>query len=112
MYPKNSDSLSSNYHYHLLIKELAEEFKTKFTCIGENTDKYITFTVCIEKDVTRTDKNGEGITKLTNPLSNFVNNLLEGIHRIKCKFVKNVKHVELNISIGAVFLNTQILKII
>ena len=46
-----------------LIKELAGEFKKQFTCLGENTEKYITFTVPIERKVTRIDKNGEEITK-------------------------------------------------
>ena len=32
----------SNYDYHFIIKELAEEFKKQFNCFGENTDKYIT----------------------------------------------------------------------
>ena len=48
-------------------------------------------------------------------LSNFANNLSQGVHRIKCKFRHddtNVKHVELNISIVTVFFNTQILKMI
>ena len=49
----------SNYNYHFIINELAEEF----TCLGENTEKYITFTVPIENEVTRIDKNGEKITK-------------------------------------------------
>ena len=39
----------SNYDYHLIIKELAEEFKKQVTCFGGNTEKYITFTVLIEK---------------------------------------------------------------
>ena len=26
--------------YHFIIKELAEEFKEHFTCLGENTEKY------------------------------------------------------------------------
>ena len=38
---------------HFIIKELAEEFKKQFICLGENTEKYITFTVPIEKEVTR-----------------------------------------------------------
>ena len=90
----------SNYDYHFIIKELAEEFKKQFTCLGENTEKYITFTVPIEKEVTRIDKNGEEIKKdisyilqfidsarfMASSLSNLVNNLSEGIHRIKCKF--------------------------
>ena len=42
-----------------MIKESVEEFKKQFTCLGENTKKYITFTVPIEKEVTRIDKNGE-----------------------------------------------------
>ena len=39
----------SNYNYHFIIKELAEELKTQFTCLGENTEKYITFTVLKKK---------------------------------------------------------------
>ena len=27
----------SNYNYHFFIKELPEEFKKQFTCLGENT---------------------------------------------------------------------------
>ena len=41
----------SNYVYHFIIKELAEEFKKQFTCLGENSEKYITFTVPIEKEI-------------------------------------------------------------
>ena len=47
---------ASNYHYHFIIKELAEEFKGEFTCLGENTEKYITFSVPIRKVVVRIDK--------------------------------------------------------
>ena len=60
----------------------------------------MTFTVPIEKEVTRTNKNGEEITKnifyrlhyidstrfIVSSLSNFVNNLSEGIHEIKYKY--------------------------
>ena len=48
-------------------------------------------------------------------LSNLVNNFSEGIHRIKCKFgdeEKNVKFVELYISIATVFLNIKTLTMI
>ena len=50
-----------------------------------------------EKEVTRIDKNGEEVTKnvsyiitdssrfISSSLSNFINNLSEGIHKIKCK---------------------------
>ena len=49
--------------YHFIIEELAEEFNKQFTCLGENSEKYITFTVPIEKESTRSDENGEEITK-------------------------------------------------
>ena len=39
----------SNYDYHFIIRELADEFRKQFTCSGENTEKYIIFTVPIEK---------------------------------------------------------------
>ena len=54
------------------IKELAEEFKKQFTCLGANTEKYITFTVPIEKEVTRIDKNGEVVTKNISYILQFI----------------------------------------
>ena len=55
-----------------IIKELPEEFKKKFTCLGQNTKKYITFTVAIEKEVTRIGKNGEEITKNISHILHFI----------------------------------------
>ena len=40
----------STYDYHFIIKQLAREFKGNFECIGENTEKYITFSVPIKKE--------------------------------------------------------------
>ena len=47
----------------IIIKESAKEFKKQFTCLGENTEKSITFTVPIEKEVPRIDKDREETTK-------------------------------------------------
>ena len=47
---------SSNYGYHFIIKELPNEFEGQFECLGENTDKYKSFFVQIEKEVTKGDK--------------------------------------------------------
>ena len=120
----------SNYDNHFTIKELGEEFKKQFTCLEKNTEKYITFTVPIEKEVTRIDENGEGITKnisyilqfidsaifMASSLSNLVNNLSEGIHRIKCKYGHDDKKCETSgikyKYSGCFFLNIQTLKII
>ena len=49
----------SNYDYHFLIKELANEFVRKFECLGESTKKYKNFSVPIEKEVTKIDKDGK-----------------------------------------------------
>ena len=41
----------STYDYHFTTKQLAEEFKGQFECLRENTEKYITFSVLIKKEV-------------------------------------------------------------
>ena len=41
-----------------LNKELAKEFKGQFECLGENTEKYITFSVPIRKE----HDNGKTVT--------------------------------------------------
>ena len=75
---------------------LVQQFKKQFTCLGENTEKYITCTAPIEKEVTRIDKNGEEI----------INNLYLAYYNLILKLA------ELNISNVNIFLNTQILKMI
>ena len=54
----------STYDHHFITKELSEEFEQEFECLGENTEKYITFSVPIKKEITKKDKNGnDKITK-------------------------------------------------
>ena len=108
---------------------LAAEFNKQFTCLGEKTEKYITFTVPIEKEFAGIDKNGEEIAEnisyilqftdsarfMASSLSNLVNNLSEGIHRIKYKFGHDDKKfglLELSTSIVTAFWNIQTLKMI
>ena len=69
--------IGSNYYYHLIIKKLAEEFKKEFTCLGDNAEKYITFTVSIEKVVTKIGKSGNYRQDLWQ--------VCEGLQRTKCK---------------------------
>ena len=47
----------STYDYHFIIKQLAIEFKCEFKCLGENSEKYVTFSVPIKKE----HDNGETI---------------------------------------------------
>ena len=39
----------SIYDYHFIIKDLVKAFEGNFECLGENTEKYITFSVPIKK---------------------------------------------------------------
>ena len=39
----------SKYDYHFVIKKLVAEFKGEFDCLGENTEKYFTFSVPFKK---------------------------------------------------------------
>ena len=98
-----------NYDYHFIINKLAEEFDRQFTCLGENAEKYITFSISIEKEVNRIGKNGKGIAKsiscrlqfiesanfMASSLSNLVNNFAKGIHKIKRKYKHDDKKCEM-----------------
>ena len=108
---------------------LAEEFEKQFTCLGEHTEKCISFSVPMEKEVTRIDKNGEEITKNIsyklqfNDRSRFMASSLSILSIIFLKefiklnvntdtMIKHVKLAELNVNIKTAFLNTQTLKMI
>ena len=41
---------NASYDTHLIINQLAEQFKGDLNCIGENMEKYITFFVSIKKE--------------------------------------------------------------
>ena len=70
--------------------------------MGENTEKYITFTVPIEKGEKKLQKNISYILQfidsarfMASSLSNLINNLSEEIHRIKCKYGYDYKKCEI-----------------
>ena len=81
----------STYDYHFLIKELVKEFEGNFECLGENTEKYITFSVPIKKKIDNKDleitykiKFIDSYRFMSSSLSKLVDNLSEGIHNNKC----------------------------
>ena len=41
---------NASYDTHFIINKLAEEFKGELNCIGENMERYITFSVPIKKE--------------------------------------------------------------
>ena len=81
----------STYDYHLIIKELVKEFEGNFECIGENTEKYITFSVPIKKKIENKDleitykfKLIHSYRFMASSLSKLVDTLSEGIRNNKC----------------------------
>ena len=81
----------STYDYHFIIKELVKEFKGNFECLGENTEKYITFSVPIKKKIENKDleitykiKFIDSYRFMSSSLSKLVDNLSEGIPNNKC----------------------------
>ena len=81
----------SIYDYQFIIKELVKEFEGNFECLGENTEKYITFSVPIKKKIENKDleitykiKFIDSYRFMSSSLSKLVDNLSEGIHNNKC----------------------------
>ena len=84
----------STFDYHFIIKE----FEGEFECLGENTEKHITFSVPIKKEIRKKDKKGnDKIIKISykikfidsfrftsTSLSKLVDNLSEGLHNDRC----------------------------
>ena len=89
----------SENDYHFIIKELTEEVKGHFECLGENTEKYITFSVLIKKE----HDNGKTIAYkikfidscrfMQSKLSDLVDNLSE-INNKNCKTCMERKSIK------------------
>ena len=83
---------SSTYDYHFIIKELVKEFDGNFDCLGENTEKYITFSVPLKKKIENKAsikinykiKFIDSCRFMSSSLSKLVDILSEGIHNNKC----------------------------
>ena len=77
----------STYDYHFIIKQLAKEFDGQFECLGENSEKYITFSVPISKEL----DNGKKITYKLKFIDSFrlmsskLTDLVDNFSEIYCK---------------------------
>ena len=88
----------SSYDGHFIIKELANEFDGGLQCLGENTEKYISLSVKINKKITKKDEDGnkkiinipyrskfiDNYRFMTNSLSDLVDSLSNGLHSKEC----------------------------
>ena len=102
----------STYNYHFIIKELVKEFDGNFECLGENTEKYIPFSVPIKKkienkniEITYKIKFIDSYRFMSMPLSKLTDNLSEGNHNNKfadCKscldYMRTTKNEKLMLS--------------
>ena len=81
----------STYDYHFIIKELVKESEGNSECLGENTEKYITFAAPIKKkienkniEITYKIKFIDSYRFMSMPLSKIIDNLSEGLQNNKC----------------------------
>ena len=80
----------SVYDYYFIIKYLVREFKGSFECVGENTEKYISFTVPLKKVINDKEikyriRISDSCRFMQDSLSNLVDNLSE----LKIKEIDN-----------------------
>ena len=81
----------STYDYHFIIKELVKEFDGNFECLGENTEKYLMFSVPLKKkienksiEITYKIKFIDSYKFMSVSLSKLIDILSEGLHNNKC----------------------------
>ena len=82
---------NDSYDTHFIINQLAEEFTGELDCIGENMEKYITFSVpikkkCVDgKTITHKLKFIDSFRFTPTSLSELVDNLSGNFNNIECK---------------------------
>ena len=72
----------SVYDYHFIIRYLSREFEGNFECLGENAEKYISFTVPLKKVINDKETKckiriSDSCRFMPDSLSNLVDNLSE-----------------------------------
>ena len=94
--PKEISVVFHNDSIYFIIKELVKEFDGNFECLGENTEKYITFSAPVKKKIENKDleitykiKFIDSYRFLSMPLSRLMDNLPEGIHNNECADCKS-----------------------
>ena len=94
----------STYDYHFLIKQLAEDFKGQFECLGENTENHKTFSLPIKEDdnskkITYKLKFIDSYRFMPSKLSDLVDNLSE-INKKKMSGMHEKKILNQNVNLS------------
>ena len=80
----------SVYDYHFIIKYLAREFKGTSECLGENTEKDISFTVQFKKVINDKDtKYKIRISDSSRFMQDSLSNLVDNLSELKIKEIDN-----------------------
>ena len=85
----------SKYDFDLIISKLAKEFKSEMKCIPQNTNKYMSFSIPIKKEVIESDNQKKKVITydikfmdtarhINRALSTLVDNLSE-LYKCKCQ---------------------------
>ena len=83
----------SNYDFHIIMNELAKEFRADMKCLGENTEKYISFSIPLKvandegKIIVYRLKFIDSFRFMNRFLPNLTNNLSD-INTMNCKTCK------------------------
>ena len=97
----------TDYDFNLIINELAKEFRSEMRCIPLNTNKYISFSIPIRKEIKEEQKEQkkkvitynlkfiDSAKHMNSALSTLVNNLSE-INKCKCEEDKD-KRIKIKI---------------
>ena len=95
---------NASYDTHFIINQLAEEFKGELNCIGENMEKYITFSVPIKKEVINNNGDKKAITYklkfidsfrfMSTSLSELVDKMSGIFNSIECKL--GIEKIKIN----------------
>ena len=82
---------NASYDTHFIINQLAKEFKGELNCIGENMEKYITFSVPIKKECDNGKKIAyklrfiDSFRFMSTSSSELVDNMSGNFDSIECK---------------------------
>ena len=93
---------NATYDTHFIIRQLPQEFEGQFKCLGENTEKYITFSVPIKKEldnsktITYKLKFIDSFRFMSTSLSSLTDNLSE-IYKKECKGCKERRKIDQNV---------------
>ena len=97
----------------IVDKELANEFKGQFECLWENTEKYKTFSVPLEKEIRKVDKDGNEDVKTISYKKNLliVQDLWQ-VHYQTFLIILQTKFTKFNVKIEIFFLNMTVPRMI